>query len=77
MQVKEIACNLEPQFVNKRWSLRALEALQEASEAFLIDMFEISHGYAAREGRETLVTGDMEAVQTMLLEWRVLGPPRL
>ena len=39
-QVREIALGLRPAGLGMRWQSQAIQALQEASEAFLVHLFE-------------------------------------
>jgi histone H3 len=64
--VREIAqtCPDLPEGVN--WSPKAIEALQEAAEAHLVDLFAASNRCALHAKRSTVTAKDMELAKDLL-----------
>lgn len=61
--VREIAQDYQPEF---RWCKVAIEALQEASEAYLIQFFEWTNLLAIHRGRVTIGTKDTKLAKFFL-----------
>eukprot|EP00117_Sycon_ciliatum_P028853 scpid95542/ scgid23098/ Histone H3-like centromeric protein A; Centromere protein A len=58
--VREICNNMSLHGIDYRWQGRALECMQEASEAFLIGLFEDSYLCTLHAKRKTLFVQDMQ-----------------
>ncbi|KAE8206953.1 hypothetical protein CF319_g9632 [Tilletia indica] len=59
-----------------RWEKGAVDALQEATEAYLVDLFEKSFEAAAHAGRKTLLPGDMHLTRRLMHELLVSSERR-
>jgi histone H3/H4 len=73
-QVREVALNLTSQSTqNLRWQSSAILALQEATEAFLVHLFEDANLCAVHAKRVTLMTKDMQLARRIRGPWAGLG----
>ena len=58
--IKEVAQSISGSTVPYRWQARAIEALQEAAEAFLVHLFEDANLCAIHAKRVTIMTKDIQ-----------------
>ncbi|EJT50010.1 hypothetical protein A1Q2_05015 [Trichosporon asahii var. asahii CBS 8904] len=72
--VREVALNLTSRRAGElRWQSSAILALQEATEAFLVHLFEDSNLCAIHAKRVTLMTKDMQLARRLRGPWGGLG----
>lgn len=72
MQVREIALSLLPaaqQAAGIRWQSQAIQALQEASEAFLVHLFEDTNLCAIHAKRVTIMQKDIQLARRIRGSW--------
>lgn len=73
-QVREVAMNLTSSKTDHlRWQSSAILALQEATEAFLVHLFEDANLCAVHAKRVTLMTKDMQLARRIRGPWNGLG----
>jgi len=71
--VREIALNLRPSGEGMRWQSQAIQALQEASEAFLVHLFEDTNLCAIHAKRVTIMQKDIQLARRIRGAWGGLG----
>ncbi|PVH68277.1 histone H3 [Cadophora sp. DSE1049] len=71
--VREIALRLRPQGHGMRWQPQAIQALQEASEAFLVHLFEDTNLCALHAKRVTIMQKDIQLARRVRGAWGGLG----
>ncbi|EGD84929.1 histone H3-like centromeric protein cnp1 [Trichophyton rubrum D6] len=73
--VREIAMDLLPSEVGQelRWQSQAIQALQEAAEAFLIHLFEDTNLCAIHAKRVTIMQKDIQLARRIRGAWGGLG----
>ncbi|TVY21262.1 histone H3-like centromeric protein hH3v [Lachnellula arida] len=71
--VREIALNLRPAGEGMRWQSQAIQALQEASEAFLVHLFEDTNLCAIHAKRVTIMQKDIQLARRIRGAWGGLG----
>ncbi|KAK2855579.1 histone H3-like centromeric protein hH3v [Arthroderma sp. PD_2] len=73
--VREIAMDLLPSDVGQelRWQSQAIQALQEAAEAFLIHLFEDTNLCAIHAKRVTIMQKDIQLARRIRGAWGGLG----
>ncbi|KAH6715655.1 histone-fold-containing protein [Leptodontidium sp. 2 PMI_412] len=71
--VREIALTLRPQGLGMRWQSQAIQALQEASEAFLVHLFEDTNLCAIHAKRVTIMQKDIQLARRIRGAWGGLG----
>lgn len=72
--MREVAQNLTSRRAGElRWQSSAIMALQEATEAFLVHLFEDSNLCAIHAKRVTLMTKDMQLARRLRGPWGGLG----
>lgn len=72
-QVREIALTLRPAGEDYRWQSQAIQALQEASEAFLVHLFEDTNLCAIHAKRVTIMQKDIQLARRIRGAWGGLG----
>jgi histone H3-like centromeric protein A len=72
-KVREIALTLRPQGEGMRWQSQAIQALQEASEAFLVHLFEDTNLCAIHAKRVTIMQKDIQLARRIRGAWGGLG----
>ena len=72
-QVREIAITLRPAGQDMRWQSQAIQALQEASEAFLVHLFEATNLCAIHAKRVTIMQKDIQLARRIRGAWGGLG----
>ncbi len=73
-QVREIALTLIPsQGESMRWQSQAIQALQEAAEAFLVHLFEDTNLCAIHAKRVTIMQKDIQLARRIRGAWGGLG----
>jgi histone H3-like centromeric protein A len=72
-QVREIALTLRPVGEGMRWQSQAIQALQEASEAFLVHLFEDTNLCAIHAKRVTIMQKDIQLARRIRGAWGGLG----
>jgi histone H3-like centromeric protein A len=72
-KVREIALTLRPQGEGMRWQSQAVQALQEASEAFLVHLFEDTNLCAIHAKRVTIMQKDIQLARRIRGAWGGLG----
>lgn len=72
-QVREIAITLRPAGEDMRWQSQAIQALQEASEAFLVHLFEDTNLCAIHAKRVTIMQKDIQLARRIRGAWGGLG----
>jgi len=72
-QVREIALTLVPAVEGMRWQSQAIQALQEASEAFLVHLFEDTNLCAIHAKRVTIMQKDIQLARRIRGAWGGLG----
>lgn len=74
-QVREIAITLRPKGrqYEMRWQSQAIQALQEASEAFLVHLFEDTNLCAIHAKRVTIMQKDIQLARRIRGAWGGLG----
>ncbi|TVY85200.1 histone H3-like centromeric protein hH3v [Lachnellula suecica] len=71
--VREIAQGLRPANDGMRWQSQAIQALQEASEAFLVHLFEDTNLCAIHAKRVTIMQKDIQLARRIRGAWGGLG----
>ncbi|KAE8451851.1 histone H3-like centromeric protein hH3v [Mollisiaceae sp. DMI_Dod_QoI] len=71
--VREIALTLRPVGEGMRWQSQAIQALQEASEAFLVHLFEDTNLCALHAKRVTIMQKDIQLARRIRGAWGGLG----
>jgi len=73
--VREIALDVLPYSVGRdlRWQSQAIQALQEASEAFLVHLFEDTNLCAIHAKRVTIMQKDIQLARRIRGAWGGLG----
>ncbi|KAI9802876.1 MAG: centromeric DNA-binding histone H3-like protein cse4 [Piccolia ochrophora] len=71
--VREIALDLFPATDMLRWQSQAIQALQEAAEAFLVHLFEDTNLCAIHAKRVTIMQRDMQLARRIRGAWGGLG----
>ncbi|RQM06482.1 hypothetical protein DH86_00002306, partial [Scytalidium sp. 3C] len=71
--VREIALTLRPSGDGMRWQSQAIQALQEASEAFLVHLFEDTNLCAIHAKRVTIMQKDIQLARRIRGAWGGLG----
>ncbi|EPE34077.1 Histone-fold containing protein [Glarea lozoyensis ATCC 20868] len=71
--VREIANTLTPSGETMRWQSQAVMALQEASEAFLVHLFEDGNLCAIHAKRVTIMQKDIQLARRIRGAWGGLG----
>jgi len=72
-QVREIALGMRPADQDMRWQSQAIQALQEASEAFLVHLFEDTNLCAIHAKRVTIMQKDIQLARRIRGAWGGLG----
>lgn len=72
-KVREIALSLVPDGEVLRWQSQAIQALQEASEAFLVHLFEDTNLCAIHAKRVTIMQKDIQLARRIRGAWGGLG----
>ena len=74
LQVREIALNMAPISSDvTRWQSQAIQALQEASEAYLVHLFEDTNLCAIHAKRVTIMQKDIQLARRIRGAWGGLG----
>ena len=73
LQVREIALNFVPGSEVLRWQSQAIQALQEAAEAFLVHLFEDANLCALHAKRVTIMQKDIQLARRIRGAWGGLG----
>ena len=73
LQVREIALNFVPGSEALRWQSQAIQALQEAAEAFLVHLFEDANLCALHAKRVTIMQKDIQLARRIRGAWGGLG----
>ncbi|KAI1927589.1 centromeric DNA-binding histone H3-like protein cse4 [Ophidiomyces ophidiicola] len=73
--VREVALEMLPEGVGEelRWQSQAIQALQEASEAFLVHLFEDTNLCAIHAKRVTIMQKDMQLARRIRGAWGGIG----
>lgn len=71
--VREIALSLRPSNEDFRWQSQAIQALQEAAEAFLVHLFEDTNLCAIHAKRVTIMQKDIQLARRIRGAWGGLG----
>ncbi|KAI9808691.1 MAG: histone H3-like centromeric protein hH3v [Sarcosagium campestre] len=71
--VREVALDLFPHGDVLRWQSQAIQALQEAAEAFLVHLFEDTNLCALHAKRVTIMQKDMQLARRIRGAWGGLG----
>ncbi|KAF4620170.1 hypothetical protein G7Y89_g14655 [Cudoniella acicularis] len=71
--VREIAINFRPAGEDYRWQSQAIQALQEAAEAFLVHLFEDTNLCAIHAKRVTIMQKDIQLARRIRGAWGGLG----
>jgi len=71
--VREIALTLLPRNQDLRWQSQAIQALQEAAEAFLVHLFEDTNLCAIHAKRVTIQPKDLQLARRVRGMWGGLG----
>jgi len=71
--VREIALTLLPRNLDLRWQSQAIQALQEAAEAFLVHLFEDTNLCAIHAKRVTIQPKDLQLARRVRGMWGGLG----
>lgn len=73
-QVREISLNMAPVASGvTRWQSQAIQALQEAAEAFLVHLFEDTNLCAIHAKRVTIMQKDIQLARRIRGAWGGLG----
>lgn len=72
-QVREIALEFRPKDEGMRWQSQAIMALQEASEAFLVHLFEDTNLCAIHAKRVTIMQKDIQLARRIRGVWGGIG----
>jgi histone H3-like centromeric protein A len=65
--------NYRPQGESMRWQSQAIQALQEAAEAFLVHLFEDTNLCAIHAKRVTIMQKDIQLARRIRGAWGGLG----
>ncbi|KAF2094009.1 histone H3-like centromeric protein cse-4 [Rhizodiscina lignyota] len=71
--VREVAMNMVPTGEMLRWQSQAIQALQEAAEAFLVHLFEDTNLCAIHAKRVTIMQKDIQLARRIRGAWGGLG----
>ncbi|KAL7820518.1 histone-fold-containing protein [Trichoderma aethiopicum] len=71
--VREIGLNCRPRGKEFRWQSQAIQALQEAAEAFMVHLFEDAQLCAVHAKRVTLMQKDIQLARRIRGIWGGLG----
>lgn len=71
--VREIGLTVRPRGEKMCWQSQAIEALQEASEAFLVHLFEDTNLCAIHAKRVTIMQKDIQLARRIRGAWGGLG----
>ncbi|KAF6794245.1 histone H3-like centromeric protein cse-4 [Colletotrichum musicola] len=71
--VREIAESVRPRGEAMRWQSQAIQALQEAAEAFLVHLFEDTNLCAIHAKRVTIMQKDIQLARRIRGVWGGLG----
>lgn len=71
--MREIALQLRPKDETTRWQSQAIQALQEAAEAFLVHLFEDTNLCAIHAKRVTIMQKDIQLARRIRGAWGGLG----
>lgn len=71
--VREIAITFRPRDEEMRWQSQAIQALQEASEAFLVHLFEDTNLCAIHAKRVTIMQKDIQLARRIRGVWGGAG----
>lgn len=71
--VREIALAMRPMGEGFRWQSQAIQALQEAAEAFLVHLFEDTNLCAIHAKRVTIMQKDIQLARRIRGQWGGLG----
>lgn len=69
LQVREVAINFRPIGEEFRWQSQAIQALQEAAEAFLVHLFEDVNLCAIHAKRVTIMQKDIQLARRIRGAW--------
>jgi histone H3-like centromeric protein A len=73
-QVREVGLNVMPMTSEvTRWQSQAIQALQEAAEAFLVHLFEDTNLCAIHAKRVTIMQKDIQLARRIRGAWGGLG----
>lgn len=73
-QVREISLNMRPSNSEiTRWQSQAIQALQEAAEAFIVHLFEDTNLCAIHAKRVTIMQKDIQLARRIRGAWGGLG----
>jgi len=72
-QVREIAMTMRPRDEEMRWQSQAIQALQEAAEAFLVHLFEDTNLCAIHAKRVTIMQKDIQLARRIRGVWGGAG----
>lgn len=73
VKVREIALNMVPTGDIVRWQSQAIQALQEAAEAFLVHLFEDTNLCAIHAKRVTIMQKDIQLARRIRGAWGGAG----
>lgn len=73
LKVREIAVNIMPPDTMYRWQSQAIQALQEATEAYLVHLFEDTNLCAIHAKRVTIMQKDIQLARRIRGAWGGLG----
>lgn len=73
LQVREIALSMRPRDEGMRWQSQAIQALQEAAEAFMVHLFEDTNLCAIHAKRVTIMQKDIQLARRIRGLWGGLG----
>ena len=71
--VREVAMDTVPSGTQLRWQSQAIQALQEAAEAFLVHLFEDTNLCAIHAKRVTIMQKDIQLARRIRGAWGGLG----
>lgn len=71
--MREIAMSFRPRDEEMRWQSQAIQALQEASEAFLVHLFEDTNLCAIHAKRVTIMQKDIQLARRIRGVWGGAG----
>lgn len=71
--VREIALTVRPRNEGMRWQSQAIQALQEAAEAFLVHLFEDTNLCAIHAKRVTIMQKDIQLARRIRGVWGGVG----
>jgi histone H3-like centromeric protein A len=72
-QVREISLGVRPKNEGMRWQSQAIQALQEAAEAFLVHLFEDTNLCAIHAKRVTIMQKDIQLARRIRGVWGGVG----